>query len=81
MDKVIEKREQHSELCKMLAVERHDVMLLPVVLGSAGTLFICLDRATKEMDITNARKKKQYSKLHLAWPTPSRLTAFILILI
>jgi hypothetical protein len=32
-------------------------MLLPIVLGSAGTLFKCLDRATKEMDIPNARKK------------------------
>jgi hypothetical protein len=35
------------------------------VLGSAGTLFKCLDRATKELDIPNARKKKLYSKLHL----------------
>jgi hypothetical protein len=32
----------------MLAVEGYDVVLLPVVLGSAGTLFKCLDRATKE---------------------------------
>jgi hypothetical protein len=45
MDKVIEKEEHHAELCKMLAVEGYDVMLLPVVLGSAGTLFKCLDRA------------------------------------
>jgi hypothetical protein len=42
-----------------------DVILLPIVLGSAGTLFKYLDRATKEMDIPNARKKKLYSKLHL----------------
>jgi hypothetical protein len=40
-------------------------MLLLVFLGSAGTLFKCLDRATKEMDIPNARKRKLHSKLHL----------------
>jgi hypothetical protein len=65
MDKVMEKKEQHAELCKFLAAEGYDVMLLPIVLGSAGTLFKCLDRATKEMDIPNARKKRLYSKLHL----------------
>jgi hypothetical protein len=65
MNKVTEKKEQHAELCKLLAAEGYEVMLLPVVLGSAGTLFKCLDRAKKEMDIPNARKKKLYSKLHL----------------
>jgi hypothetical protein len=64
MDKVMEKKEQHAEPCKLLAGEGYDVMLLSFVLGSAGTLFKCLDRATKEMDIPNARKKKIYSKLH-----------------
>jgi hypothetical protein len=39
MDKVMEKKEQHAELCKLLAAEGYDVMLLPIVLGSAGTLF------------------------------------------
>jgi hypothetical protein len=66
MDKVMEKKEQHAELCKLLAAEGYDIMLLPIVLGCAGTLFkcldratkeICLDRATKEMDIPNARKR------------------------
>jgi hypothetical protein len=52
-----EKKEQHAEVRKLLAAEGYDVMLLPVVLGSAGTLFKCLDRATKEMDISNARKR------------------------
>jgi hypothetical protein len=65
MDKFTEKKEQHAELCKLLAAEVHAVMLLPVVLGSAGTLLKCHDRTTKEMDIPNARKKKLYSKLHL----------------
>jgi hypothetical protein len=65
MDKVMEKKEQHAELCKLLASGGYDVMLLPIVLGSAGTLFKCLDRATKEMDIPNTRKKKLYSKLYL----------------
>jgi hypothetical protein len=51
VDKVIEKKEQHAELCRLLAAEMYDVMLLPVVLESAGTLFKCLDRAAKEMDI------------------------------
>jgi hypothetical protein len=44
-------------------------MLLPIILGSARTLFKCLDRATKEMDIPNARKKKLYRKLHLELPS------------
>jgi hypothetical protein len=46
MDTVTEKG-QHAELCKLLAAEGYDVMLLPVVLGSAGALYKCLDRAIK----------------------------------
>jgi hypothetical protein len=65
MGKVPEKKERHAELCKLLAAEEYDVMLLPVVLGSAGTLFKCLDWATEERDIPHARKKKLYSKLHI----------------
>jgi hypothetical protein len=64
MDKVIEKIEQHAELCKLLAVKGYDVMLLPVVLGSAGTPFKCLDRAAKEMNIPNGGKKET-TKSHL----------------
>jgi hypothetical protein len=60
-DGVIEKKEQHAEL---LGSEGCDVMVLPVVLGSAGTLFKCLDRATKEKNIPNERKKK-LCMLHL----------------
>jgi hypothetical protein len=56
MDEVIEKKE-HARLCKLLAAEGYDVILLPIVLRSAGTFFKCLDRATKEMDIPNARKR------------------------
>jgi hypothetical protein len=65
MDKGTEKKGQHAELSRLIAAEGYDVMLLPVVLGSAGTLFKFLDRATKEMDIPNARRKKLYSKLQL----------------
>jgi hypothetical protein len=65
MDKVMEKKVQHAELCKLLAAEGYDVMLLPIILRSAGTLIKCLDRATKEMNIPNARKKKLYSKFYL----------------
>jgi hypothetical protein len=36
--KVIEKKEQDAEMCRLLAAEGYDVMLLLVVLGSAGTL-------------------------------------------
>jgi hypothetical protein len=57
MDKVTEKNGQYAELCKLLAAEGYDVVLLPVVLASAGTLFKCLERATNEMDIPNARKR------------------------
>jgi hypothetical protein len=48
MNKVIEIKEQYAKIYKMLAVWGYDVILLSVVLGSAGTLFCCLDRATKE---------------------------------
>jgi hypothetical protein len=65
MDKVTEKKQQHAELCKLLSVEGYDVKLLPVVLGSAGTLIKCLEQAAKKMDIPHARRKKLYSKLHL----------------
>jgi hypothetical protein len=47
-------------LFKLLAAEGYDVMLLPVVLGSAGTIFKCLDRVTKEMKV-NARKHISYT--------------------
>jgi len=65
MDKVMVKRQQHAEGCSLLAAEGYDMMLLSVVLGSAGILFKCLDRATKVMEFPDARKKKLYSKLHL----------------
>jgi hypothetical protein len=39
MGKVIEKKEQHEGLYKLLAAEGYDIMLLPIVLGSAGTIF------------------------------------------
>jgi hypothetical protein len=42
----------------MLAVKGYQVVLLPAFLGSAGTLYKCLERATQEMDIPNAREKK-----------------------
>jgi hypothetical protein len=41
----------------MLAVEGYAVMLLPVVLGSAGRHFKSLGRATGEKDIPYARIK------------------------
>jgi hypothetical protein len=56
MDKDMETKEQHAEPSKLLAAEGYDdVVLFPIVLGSAGTLFKCLDCAKKEMDIPNAR--------------------------
>jgi len=42
MDKVAEMNQQHAELCNLLATEGYDVMLLPIVLRSAGTAFKCL---------------------------------------
>jgi hypothetical protein len=39
MDKVAEKKQQYAEVCRLLTTEGYDVLLLPVVLGSAGTLF------------------------------------------
>jgi hypothetical protein len=59
MDKVIEKTIQLVKLCKMVAAEEYDVMLLPIVLESAGTF------PTEEIDISNARRKNLYSKVHL----------------
>jgi hypothetical protein len=56
--KSIEKKEQHAELCKSLATERYDPLLFPVVLRNAGTPSKSLDRATKGMDIPDARKRK-----------------------
>jgi hypothetical protein len=38
----MEKKEQHAELCKLLAAEGYDVMLIPIVLGSAKTLLNAL---------------------------------------
>jgi hypothetical protein len=35
---IIEKEEQHAELCKLFDAKGYDVILLPVVLGCAGTL-------------------------------------------
>jgi len=55
MDKVAEKK-LHAELCNLPATDGYDVMLLPVVLESAGTLLKRLGCATKEMGISNARE-------------------------
>jgi hypothetical protein len=60
MEKVMKRKEQHAGLCKLLAAEGYDVMLLPTVLGSAGTLFKCIHRATKEMD-TPTLEKRNYT--------------------
>jgi len=65
LDKVKVKTEQHEVLCKLLAHEGYEVIFLPIVLGSAGTLFRCLERATKELGIPSTQKDKLYSKLHL----------------
>ena len=48
-----------------LTIEGYDVQLLPVILGSAGTLYKCFERMAREMQIPHARKKKLSSKLHL----------------
>jgi hypothetical protein len=56
MDKDVEKKEQSAGLCKSLAAEGYDVMLLPVVLGSAGTHFKCLDRAKKRWTSSTLEK-------------------------
>jgi hypothetical protein len=36
MDKVIEGKEQYAELCRLLAAQRYDAMLLPLVLGNGA---------------------------------------------
>jgi hypothetical protein len=72
---------KHAGLSKLLAAVRalrgkqadgDGVMLILFVLESpirpicpGGTLFKCLDRASKEMDISNARQMILNSKLHL----------------
>jgi hypothetical protein len=67
--------QQHAELCKLPGAEGYDVILLPIILGSAGAFFKCLDRARKEMGIANARKGKLYSKLPLQSTRPCVPTA------
>jgi hypothetical protein len=62
MDKVKGKKKPLEELCNLLAANRHDVMLLLAFVGSAGTLFKCLDWATKEMDIPNARQQASFTQ-------------------
>jgi len=57
--------EQHEVLCKLLAHEGYEVIFLPIVQGSARTLFHCLERATKELDMLSTQKDQLYSKLHL----------------
>jgi hypothetical protein len=48
----------------MLAVEENEVVLLPVILKSAGTFFRCLDRATKGTVIPNAKKIYTVHSIH-----------------
>jgi hypothetical protein len=52
-------KKEHAELCELFFADGCDVMLLPVVLRIAGTLFNCLDRATGEMDVP--AKKRNYT--------------------
>jgi len=65
LDKLTEKKRQHTQLCDMLTAEGYDVILLPLILGDEGTLFKCLTHALKELQVQPARQKKLYSKLHL----------------
>jgi hypothetical protein len=67
MDKVIEKREQHSDFCKMLVEEGYDVVLLPVVLESTGILFKCLDRATKRWTLLTLERRNYTASLSFAY--------------
>jgi hypothetical protein len=67
MDKVIEKPEQLAELCNMLAVEGYDVVLLPVILKSAGIFFKCLDRATKEWSFPMPKRNYTASYIFTAY--------------
>jgi hypothetical protein len=52
-------------MCKLLATEGYDVVLLPVVLESAGTLSNALNEQQKKWTSPLPEKKKLHSKLHL----------------
>ena len=65
MDKVKEKTDQHATLCELLDTEGYEVIVLPTVLGSAGTLYKCLEKAAIQLSIPAAKRNKLYTKLHL----------------
>jgi len=70
LDKVREKFEQHEVLCKLLAHEGYEVISLPIVLVSAGTLFQCLKKASKDLNIPSTQSVKIFSTPPPAPPTP-----------
>ena len=65
LEKVQEKTDQHEVLCNLLRAEGYEVIFLPIVLGTAGTLYKCLEKATTELRIPPAQRKKLFTKLHL----------------
>lgn len=64
MDKVAGKKELHADMFNLLTAGGYDVMLLPIVLRSAGILFKCLERAKEEMAIPNEREKTLYCSIY-----------------
>ena len=64
LGKVEEKTAQHAVMCNLVRVEGYESIFLPIVLGTAGTLYKCLEKATTELRIPPPRGKLHLHSVH-----------------
>ena len=77
-DKLSNKFDQHKLLCRLLALEEHEVQILPIILGTQGAIFECFPKAmtalgvSKSNQMTLARRLSDHALLSLSKIIKSR---------
>ena len=77
-DKLSNKFDQHKMLCRLLALEGHEVQILPIILGTQGAVFECFPKAmtalgvSKSNQMTLARRLSDHALLSLSKIIKSR---------
>jgi hypothetical protein len=64
LDKLADKQQQHSQLLHIMKTQGYNAMVLPIILGSMGSLYKPLIHTLMELGVPNNRRKKLMAKLH-----------------
>ena len=54
-ERLQEKRDQHAELCSLLAARGYAVELVPIILGSMGSIYRSVDESLRRLGVAPAR--------------------------